>query len=131
MKSIICIACSNLLILTSLFLLTTSFSFKAPTIDMHNINVGTFINYTGISTAFPKDFNFNAQCGIESYEVIYQARRKDPIVAVNKGAKFNSSVQKLIRYAKPGDSYIFYKIKSHCVGDLVSRKLPSLIIQIK
>jgi len=90
-----------------------------------------FKTYTGVVSFFGQDFDFDIRCGIQSYEVIYQARLQDPIVMNNQGSSFSAEVQKVVQRAKAGDTYIFREIKARCPGDAAARSLPSLIVMVK
>ena len=95
------------------------------------IKAGYFKTYNGIETFFSNDFDFDAQCDIQSFELMYQPRRKDVVIIPNKGETFNLKVRNAVKNAKPGDTYVFHNIKCRCDGDAAARKLPSMVVKIR
>jgi hypothetical protein len=95
------------------------------------VKAARFKVYKGLSTFFSNDFDFDVQCGVTKFEVIYQTRGMDPIVMQNSGAKFNPQVAQLIHAAKPGDTYIFRKVCARCQGDAANRRLSTIVVNIR
>jgi len=77
------------------------------------------------------NFDFQAKCKIDGFNVTRVAKRSDPIQKVNRGGTFNSEVKRIINMAKPGDKYYFENIKARCPGDAAGRKINSLNFTIK
>jgi gliding motility-associated protein GldM len=65
-------------------------------------------------------FDFDAKCSVQSYVVVYQARREDP-VQENVSGPINSGAQRLFSKAKPGDAYSIMNVKARCPGDVAAR----------
>ncbi len=78
-----------------------------------------------------KNFDFEARCKIQGFEMTYVKRREDGVVATNAGGPFNAKTKRLIQKARPGDIYYFEKIKAKCPGDRAGRLLPSIAFKIK
>ncbi len=78
-----------------------------------------------------ENFDFDAKCSIQGFNMTYVKRREDGVVAVNRGGKFTSEVTRLVSKAKPGDVYYFENVKGRCPGDQVARSLNSLVFKIK
>ena len=82
---------------------------------------------------FPEleNFDFEARCDIQSYELVYSPRRGDPKIAQGAGAAFPGNVTALLQEAKPGDAYLFMNVRVRCPGDQVAREVPGLSFTIK
>ncbi len=91
---------------------------------------GEFKAQLGIA-AILEGFDFDAKCNIMGYELTRVAKRQDPVSQVNRGARYGSDCQRLVRMAAPGDTYYFDKLKAKCPGDAAGRKLPSIVFRIK
>ena len=78
-----------------------------------------------------KDFDFNAECKIASFQLTREQKNKDPYSSNNSGQRFNDKTMRLVKKAKPGDNFYFDEIKAKCPGDDVGRKLPSIVFKIK
>jgi len=75
-------------------------SFKIGSTDEENMKASIFRTYTRLGTFFAQDFDFDIRCGIQGYEVIYQASLQDPIVMNNQGSNFSDEAQEVIQRAK-------------------------------
>ena len=91
---------------------------------------GTFKAYQGVIAEL-KNFDFDARCNIQQYDLDRIASRQDPVTAPNKGAKYNTKAKRLVTQAKPGDTYYFRNIKGKCPGDPEGRNLPSMVFTIR
>lgn len=78
-----------------------------------------------------ENFDFDAKCSIQGFNMTYVKRREDGVVAVNRGGKFSSEVTRLVSKAKPGDIYYFENVKGRCPGDAIGRSLNSLVFKIR
>ena len=77
------------------------------------------------------NFDFDARCRIQGFNLTYIARRQDPIEVSNMGERYGQQARILVNRAKPGDTYCFYNVRAKCPGDVVSRKINSLFFMIK
>lgn len=91
---------------------------------------GEFKAQVGI-TAVLDNFDFDAMCRIDNYEVTYLGKNQDPVTLINNGARFTGPVSDLVNRATPDDVYFFDNIKCQCPGDAVSRNLGSLVFRIR
>lgn len=81
--------------------------------------------------AFLENFDFDARCEIQGYELVYQAARQDPVPSVNSGGRYNDKSLRLVQQAKPGDRYFFENVRARCPGDQAGRKINDLVFKIK
>ncbi len=91
---------------------------------------GAFKAQTGIYAKL-KDFEFDAQCDIVSYLLVYIPRGGDPLTAKCTDEIYTGEAKRLVSKAQPGDRYSYEQIKTRCPGDKVSRKLPSMVVNIQ
>lgn len=76
------------------------------------------------------NFDYDINCIIVSYDIIYVPKEKDPIKIPNSGAKFTEKALKYIQKAAEGDYYYFENVMARCPGDNVMRKINSMIFKI-
>lgn len=95
-----------------------------------SIGFGEFKAQDGVS-AFLDNFDFDAKCNVQGYNLVYQAKRQDPVESVNSGARFSNKSQQLLQSAKPGDLYYFDNVKAICPGDKADRSINSMVFKIK
>ena len=81
--------------------------------------------------AFLDNFDFEATCKIQGYNLTYVAKRQDPVESTNGGARYNAKSKRLVGQAKPGDIYYFDNVKAKCPGDKAGRKINSMVFKIK
>ena len=81
--------------------------------------------------AFLDNFDFEATCQIQGYNLVYVAKRQDPVEVVNRGARYNDQAKRLVNRAKPGDIYYYDNVKARCPGDPAGRKINSMVFKIK
>ncbi len=77
------------------------------------------------------NFDFDATCRIESFELVRVPNKNSPRISQNNGGKYNSKTQGIVDQVKHGDTYYFNDIKVRCPGDTHGRKLNGLIFNIK
>lgn len=82
-------------------------------------------------TAVLEDFDYEAKCQVQSYNVTYTRKRQDPVLLKGKGARFVGEVATAVRQAKPGDQYSFTEVKVRCSGDQSARRINGLSFRIK
>jgi gliding motility-associated protein GldM len=98
-----------------------------PDGDMGN---GEFKVQKGL-IAWLENFDFEARCEIQGFNLVKVSKREDPVEAVNAGGSFNGKAENLVNAAKPGDTYYFENVKARCPGDPAGRKINSLVFRIK
>jgi len=91
---------------------------------------GEFKVQRGLIAAL-ENFDFDARCEIQSFNVVKVAKRSDPVTVENTGGTFKESAINLVQSAKPGDTYYFESVKARCPGDSAGRKINSLVFRIK
>lgn len=94
------------------------------------MGTGEFKAQGGVG-AFLDNFDFDARCRIQGYNLTYVAKRQDPVESVNPGPKYNDKSARLVRNAKPGDIYYFDNVKARCPGDKAGRPINSMVFRIK
>lgn len=77
------------------------------------------------------DFDFDARCTIESFEMHRQPKRAESLSVKNIGEAFGEAAQKLQAMAVSGDLYYFDKIMARCPGDAKARKINAMTWRIK
>ncbi len=98
--------------------------------DSGSMGNGSFSARQGIVAAL-LNFDFEAKCQIQGFELTRVPKRQDPQRAMNSGPRYSGKVANLVKAAKPGDIYYFDNIKGKCPGDSAGRKLNSMVWQIK
>jgi gliding motility-associated protein GldM len=78
-----------------------------------------------------ENFDFDARCEVVEFTLMRLNRREDPVIVQNPGSAYTEKVSSMVNKAAPGDNYLFREIKAKCPGDLASRKLPDLIVNIR
>lgn len=81
--------------------------------------------------AWLENFDFEARCEIQGFNLVKVSKRADPVEAVNSGGSFDGKAQNLVQSAVPGDTYYFENVKARCPGDPAGRKINSLVFRIK
>lgn len=81
--------------------------------------------------AWLDNFDFDAKCAIQGFNLVRVAKRSDPVEVTNSGGGYNSKAADLVRAAKPGDTFYFENVKARCPGDTAGRKVNSLVFRIK
>jgi gliding motility-associated protein GldM len=91
---------------------------------------GEFKAQSGVG-AFLDNFDFDAKCEIQGYNLVYVPKRQDPVESVNPGARYTDKSNRLVSQAKPGDIYYFENVKARCPGDKAGRPINSMVFKIK
>jgi gliding motility-associated protein GldM len=78
-----------------------------------------------------ENFDFDARCIIQGYEVTRVAKRQDPVSVPNAGASYVSQALQLVNAATPGDIFYFDNVKAKCPGDVAGRKINSMVFKIQ
>ncbi len=78
-----------------------------------------------------RNFDFQAKCEIQGFEVSYAKKREDVVTTMNGGTRFDGKSQSMLQQAKPGDIYYFDNIKARCPGDIAGRKINSMVWKVK
>ena len=81
--------------------------------------------------AILEGFDFDARCSIQSYELVWVAKRQDAVAEKNEGGTYGAGAARLADKAKPGDVYYFNDIKGRCPGDGAGRNLGAIAFQIR
>ncbi|KAA3636924.1 MAG: hypothetical protein DWQ02_07495 [Bacteroidetes bacterium] len=76
-------------------------------------------------------FDFDAQCAIQSFNLVFVPKKGDPTEVMNRGGLFNGRVLDIMRRIKPGDVLYFEEVKCKCPGDLGPRVINSLVFKVK
>lgn len=95
-----------------------------------NIKSGVFKAMPGL-IPWLENFDFEAKCKIQGFDITRVAKRADPVVGKNPGGSFNGKAANMMKAAKAGDLFLFENIKGKCPGDTAGRDLGSLSFKIK
>lgn len=94
------------------------------------IGNGEFKAQAGI-IAMLDNFDFEAKCQIQGFELTRVAKRQDAVSAINRGSRYNDKSKRLVMAAKPGDVYLYTNIKARCPGDVAGRKINTISFFIR
>ena len=94
-----------------------------------NINAEQFKTHKGVVSVL-ENFEFEAECIIEYYEVTRVPAREDAMRTRNVNSEFEGRSIDLIQAAKEGDIYYFDQIKCKCPGDAAARKIAPMVWHI-
>jgi len=95
-----------------------------------DVAIGTFKAQQGLIPIL-EHFDFEARCKVISYEMARSPRSGDVSVLTNQGARYSTTVRRLVDLADHGDTYFVDRIKVKCPGDRASRNLSGIIFRIK
>lgn len=95
-----------------------------------NLGAGSFKVQTGIMAVL-ENFDFEARCEIQSFELTRQPKREDPITKTNNGGKYDGQSAAMVNAAKPGDIFYFDNVKARCPGDVAGRKINPMVFKIQ
>lgn len=76
-------------------------------------------------------FDFDAKCQIQGFNLVRVPKRQDPIQNTNRGGTFDEKSMRMVRQARPGDTYYFENVRARCPGDKAGRKINSMVFKIK
>ena len=94
------------------------------------MSTGTLKAAPGIGAVL-KDFYFQGVLfDVVSYDAVFIAKRQDPKIATMTGARFTGQVGDFIKSCKPGDQFIFRKIRAKGPDGTV-RAINSIPIEVK
>ena len=77
------------------------------------------------------NFDYEAQCRTEQYDIIRVTDDGDREQVQNNGARFGPDARALIEKATPRDLYLFKRIRASCPGDPAIRSLPNFFVEIR
>jgi len=78
-----------------------------------------------------ENFDFEARCRIDGFELTRQPKSDDVISEANRGGSYTGATKRLVAAAQRGDTYYFDKIKVRCPGDEHGREMNGMIFKIK
>lgn len=121
-------------------LVPTSFEYRVKKIPDPVVKLGrqaggtigksTFTVHEGLVPHL-ENFDFEATCTIQGFEVARVRKGKDVQYALNQGGKFKGDAKRIVKGARQGDIYYFDKIKVRCPGDTAGRKINGLMFKIR
>jgi hypothetical protein len=76
-------------------------------------------------------FHICGSCNVLGFEMIYITSGKDAEITTNSGGNWEPETAKIISLAKPGDRYIFTKIRYRCPGALEDQLGETLSFELK
>ena len=91
---------------------------------------GQFKAQRGVIAALD-NFDFDARCTIEGFQLVRVARRQDPEIAPNRGGSFEGESRRLIDQASPGDRFFFENVRARCPGDAAARRINDMVWNIR
>ncbi|MGK0391585.1 MAG: gliding motility-associated protein GldM [Maribacter sp.] len=80
---------------------------------------------------FLDQFEFDAKCKIDGFELVRLNKNNEARVSKNKGGRYDSGTQALVKQADHGDTYFFNEMKVRCPGDISGRNLNGMIFNIE
>ena len=95
-----------------------------------SMGTGEFKAQGGV-IAWLENFDFDARCDIQGFNLVRVPKRQDPVDNPNRGGKYDAKSQRMVQAAKPGDTYYFENVKARCPGDKAGRKINSMVFRIK
>jgi len=99
-------------------------------LDDGPVQNGTFKAQAGI-IGWLDNFDFEARCDIVGFDFVYQPKNRDVVTNQNRGPTFDAKTRRLVDQASAGDTYFFRNIRAKCPGDKITRKINSLIFNIR
>jgi len=80
---------------------------------------------------FLKDFEFDAKCEIVEFHMARVPKNDDAVYTTNRGGRFGSKAERIIKQAKRNDTYFFNEVRVKCPGDTHTREIPGMVFSIK
>ncbi len=98
-------------------------------------SIGTLSGGEVDATTFQEFKGMNATkgaevCKVVSYEMVWVAKKQDPVMSINYNANFNTKSLNLAAKAESKTIYYFDNIRVKCAGDAEERKVNSLVFKI-
>ena len=84
------------------------------------IPVGAMRAQEGLHALLP-GVGKRGRCKVASYVLYYQRKGQEPIQYQGYGGRFEGVIKDLVKQAKPGDRFIFTKVRASCPGDVPAR----------
>ncbi len=78
-----------------------------------------------------ENFDFDARCEIQGFNIVRVPRREDPQIAVNPGGRFRPEASAIVNQARPGDRFFFENVKAKCPGDAAGRNINDMVFTIQ
>ena len=108
--------------------------FPDPVILIGNKKPGTikatvFRKQTGLSSTV-LNFDYDINCILISFDIIYVPKGEDPVNISNSGPEFTERALEYIRKAAKGDYYYFENIMLRCPGDKKMRSIDGAVFKI-
>ncbi len=94
-----------------------------------NLGSGAFKAQTGIMAVL-ENFDFEARCDIQSFDLTRVPKREDPVTKMNNGGKYDAQSSAMVNAARPGDVFYFDNVKARCPGDVAGRKINPMVFKI-
>ena len=118
----------------------TSFAFRSKRIPdpiaklgkdvSGNIGAASFKAQLGIMAVL-ENFDFDARCEIQSFELTKQPKREDPVTKMNQSGKYDGGCLAMVNSGKAGDTFYFDNVKARCPGDIAGRKINPLVFKLQ
>lgn len=103
---------------------------RLGTLEDGHVPNATFKAQGGV-IAWQDDLEYDVNCDIVGFEMVYIEPRQDPVPVTNAGASYNSTARNLVQRASPGDIYLFNNVRARCPGDVSSRRVNSMVFFIR
>lgn len=78
-----------------------------------------------------ENFDFDARCEIQGFNIVRVPRREDPQIAVNPGGRYRPEALSIVNQARPGDRFFFENVKAKCPGDAAGRDINDMVFNIQ
>ncbi len=78
-----------------------------------------------------ENFDFEANCKIQSYVLYYEKKNGDPVRVDVTGGNFTGRAGQYVKNARPGDKFVFTDVKARCPGDSRGRRVNGLAFEIR
>lgn len=105
-----------------------------PIITVAGLEDGTVTAATlraqlGLVVRLPKVLQ--GRCKVVSYRCYYTPKNQTTIEFYVEGARFTGAVRRAIDHAKPGDQFVFTKIRAYCYYDGMGEKINSIQLRVR
>ena len=99
--------------------------------DAGKIRQSVFKAEAGLLAVVPLGSVKQGKCRIQSFIITKNPSSKNLKSKLNKGGRYEQATLKIIKSAKPGDTYVFEQIKCSCAGERGTRRLKDIKYTIK